>query len=64
MIRILVIEDDLDIQEVLKNYLTAEGYQVILAGDGAFGLSLFRREQPDLVLLDVMLPLVDGFDVL
>lgn len=64
MIRILVIEDDLDIQEVLKNYLTAEGYQVIFAGDGAAGLTTFRREQPDLVLLDVMLPLVDGFDVL
>lgn len=64
MFRILVIEDDPDIQEVLNNYLTAAGYLVLLAGDGVEGLACFRQEHPDLVLLDVMLPKVNGFGVL
>lgn len=64
MEKILVIEDDADIQEVLKNYLTAEGYEVQLAEDGVEGLTTFQRWRPDLVLLDVMLPKVDGFAVL
>ena len=64
MKKILVIEDDADIQEVLKNYLTAEGYEVQLAEDGVEGLTAFQSWGPDLVLLDVMLPKVDGFAVL
>ncbi len=64
MERILVIEDETDIQEVLKNYLQAEGYEVLLAGDGVEGIARFQREGADLVLLDVMLPKVDGFAVL
>lgn len=64
MFQILVIEDDLDIQEVLKNYLTAEGYQVFLAGDGIEGIAKFHENQADLILLDVMLPKIDGFTVL
>lgn len=64
MFHILVIEDDEDIQEVLKNYLTAEGYRVSLAADGIEGLTRFRQVSADLVLLDVMLPKVDGFAVL
>ena len=64
MEKILVIEDDADIQEVLKNYLTAEGYAVQLAEDGVEGLTTFQSWRPDLVLLDVMLPKVDGFAVL
>lgn len=64
MNRILVIEDEPDIQEVLRNYLQASGYAVLMAGDGEEGLAVFQREAVDLVLLDVMLPKVDGFTVL
>lgn len=64
MFQILVIEDDSDIQEVLKNYLTEEGYQVMTAGDGIEGIARFHEGQADLILLDVMLPKVDGFTVL
>lgn len=61
--RILVIEDDKDIQEVLKNFLEAEGYQVALADDGMEGIAAFHREAADLILLDVMMPKIDGFAV-
>ncbi len=64
MVRILVIEDDADIQEVLKNYLTEEGYEVWLAEDGIQGMARFHQCRPDLILLDVMLPKLDGFGVL
>ncbi len=64
MEQILVIEDDLDIQEVLKNYLRAQGYAVQLAQDGIDGLAKFRSSGADLILLDVMLPGMDGFAVL
>lgn len=64
MNRILVIEDEPDIQEVLRNYLQASGYAVLVAGDGEEGLTVFQKEAVDLVLLDVMLPKVDGFTVL
>lgn len=63
MLQILVIEDDKDIQEVLKNYLTAEGYSVSLAGDGVEGIAAFHIGNPDLVLLDIMMPKIDGFAV-
>lgn len=64
MNRILVIEDEPDIQEVLRNYLQASGYAVLVAGDGEEGLAVFQKQAVDLVLLDVMLPKVDGFTVL
>lgn len=64
MFRILIIEDGTDIQKVLKNYLTAEGYEVISAGDGIDGIAKFHEGHADLILLDVMLPKVDGFTVL
>lgn len=63
MYRILVIEDDPDIQEVLDNYLSAEGYQVILADDGMDGMDKFHSAVYDLVLLDVMMPKIDGYGV-
>ncbi len=63
MQRILVVEDDLDIQELLKNFLQEAGYEVILASDGTEALSIFSSSQSDLVLLDVMLPKIDGFAV-
>lgn len=63
MQKILVVEDDLDIQELLKNFLQEAGYGIILANDGVEALSAFSAAQPDLVLLDVMLPKIDGFAV-
>ena len=63
MKRILVVEDDLDIQELLKNFLQEVGYDIVLANDGVEALSVFSTAQFDLVLLDVMLPKIDGFAV-
>ncbi|MDO4323229.1 MAG: response regulator transcription factor [Lachnospiraceae bacterium] len=61
MYRILVIEDEEDIQEILRNYLTAEGYEVAVAGDGVEGITRFHSGSFDLILLDVMMPKIDGF---
>ena len=63
MQKILVVEDDLDIQELLKNFLQEVGYEISLAGDGVAALSVFSASQFDLVLLDIMLPKIDGFAV-
>ena len=63
MQRILVVEDDLDIQELLKNFLQEAGYEIVLAGDGVEAGSAFLAEPFDLVLLDVMLPKMNGFAV-
>ena len=60
---ILVIEDEGAIQRVIKAFLENEGYNVILAEDGLEGIDLFREQQPDLVLLDLMLPKISGFTV-
>lgn len=60
---ILIIEDEKSIQNIIKAFLENEGYQVILADDGAEGISKFHECNPDLVLLDLMLPKVDGFTV-
>ena len=64
MERILIIEDEPDIQELLKNYLEEEGYETEQALDGIEGIGKFRKRKFDLILLDVMLPKVDGFGVL
>lgn len=61
MKQILVVEDERDIQDLLKNYLMQEGYQVTLAGDGVEALTKYRDGSFDLVLLDIMLPKIDGF---
>lgn len=63
MYRILAIEDEPDIQEILKNYLTDQGYEVVLACDGVDGIAKFHEGTFDLVLLDIMLPKIDGFGV-
>ena len=60
---ILVIEDEKPIQSVLKAFLVDAGYTVLLAGDGAEGLEKFHQHRPDLVLLDILLPGIDGFAV-
>ncbi len=62
-ISVLIVEDDRRIAELLELYLKKEGYAVQLAFDGGQGLSLFRSTQPDLVLLDVMMPVMDGWAV-
>lgn len=61
--RILVVEDDGNIADLLRLYLEKEGYEVALASDGGKGVELFRRQKPDLVLLDIMLPVLDGWSV-
>ena len=62
--RIVVVEDDASITLGLRMNLEAEGYKVILAGDGESGLTEVRRQEPDLVILDVMLPKLNGLEVL
>ena len=63
MQHILIVEDDLDIQELLKNFLREAGYTVTLAGDGIEAISFFSSMHFDLILLDIMLPKIDGFTV-
>lgn len=60
---LLVVEDESDIRELLAFNLTREGYAVIEAADGKEGLALARSRKPDLIVLDVMLPGMDGFSV-
>ena len=62
-ISVLIVEDDKNIRELLQMYLEKEGYAVTVAADGGQGLSKFRAIQPDLVLLDVMMPVMDGWAV-
>ncbi|MBQ3403906.1 MAG: response regulator transcription factor [Oscillospiraceae bacterium] len=61
--RILVIEDDKNISELLQIYLEKEGFEVSTALDGGKGISEFEKCKPDLVLLDIMLPVMDGWEV-
>lgn len=60
---ILVIEDDKQIQNIIKAFLTDYGYNIVTASDGVEGIEKFNGCNPDLVLLDLMLPKVDGFAV-
>ncbi|MBE6976517.1 MAG: response regulator transcription factor [Ruminococcaceae bacterium] len=62
-VTVLVVEDDRNIAQLLQMYLEKEGYAVTVAADGGEGLSKFRAIQPDLVLLDVMMPVMDGWAV-
>jgi DNA-binding response OmpR family regulator len=61
--RILVVEDDLTLLETLEYNLRSEGYEVITATDGLTALEVAREEGPDLIVLDLMLPRLDGFEV-
>ena len=63
MKHILIVEDEPDIQELLLAYLRDAGYDAVAAGDGVAALDLFRSRTFDLVLLDIMLPKIDGFGV-
>ena len=61
--KILVVDDDQNICELLRLYLTKEGYQVTLASDGEDALEKYAQIKPDMVLLDVMMPKLDGWEV-
>src|SRR5258707_14481161 len=61
--KILIIEDEEGIVHLLNLYLKDAGYEVLVAKDGADGLALHARAHPDLVILDIMLPAIDGFEV-
>ncbi|HUU46174.1 MAG TPA: response regulator [Acidobacteriota bacterium] len=61
--KIIAVEDETDIRKVIEYNLTREGFSVLTARDGDEGLKLIRREKPDLVLLDLMLPSRDGLDL-
>ncbi len=62
-ISVLIVEDDPHIAELLQLYLEKEGYAVTVATDGGLGMEKFRATKPDLVLLDVMMPVMDGWEV-
>lgn len=63
MPKILIVEDDADIQELLQNFLQDAGYETTVANDGVEAISCFTRTQYALILLDIMLPKIDGFAV-
>jgi two-component system, OmpR family, alkaline phosphatase synthesis response regulator PhoP len=64
MTRILIVEDNSDLAVGLRNNLEIEGYDVSVSDNGASGLEEFRAQRPDLVVLDLMLPAMDGYRVL
>ncbi|WZL73486.1 response regulator transcription factor [Clostridiaceae bacterium 35-E11] len=61
--KILVVEDDMHISELIRLYLKKEGYKVIQVYDGIKAIEAFKEETPNLVILDIMLPQMDGWDV-
>ena len=61
--KIVVVEDDINIAELLRLYLEKDGFEVLIAHDGGEGLRLAEEEKPDLVMLDIMLPVMDGWQV-
>lgn len=62
--KILVIDDDPSIRDLVKYILEKEGHQIFLAENGAEGVELFEQEEPQLVLLDLQMPVMDGFEFL
>ena len=62
--KILVVEDEATLQKALTEALVQDGYNVLNALDGLRGLEIARKEKPDLILLDIILPKMDGFEVL
>lgn len=63
MKKLLIVEDEPDIQELLEAYLHDAGYETTIAGDGVEALAKFQKDKFDLILLDLMLPKIDGFGV-
>jgi two-component system phosphate regulon response regulator OmpR len=62
--KVLLVDDDVKLQRLLKDYLEGYGFQVLALLDGSAVLETIRRESPDMVILDIMLPIRNGFDVL
>lgn len=61
--KILIIDDEVDLVETIRFPLELEGYQIIVAYNGEEGLQLARKEKPDLIILDLMLPKIDGYKI-
>ena len=61
--KILIVEDEISLQETLAYNLKKQGYEVVIAGDGPSAIEVVRSSKPDLILLDIMLPGMDGFEV-
>ncbi|MBQ3284863.1 MAG: response regulator transcription factor [Ruminococcus sp.] len=61
--KIMIVDDDTNICELLRLYIEKEGYSTVIANDGEQAVELFNREQPNLILLDIMLPKMDGWQV-
>lgn len=61
--KILIVEDEISLQETLAYNLIKQGYEVVIAGDGPSALEIVKSSKPDLILLDIMLPGMDGFEV-
>jgi DNA-binding response OmpR family regulator len=64
MAKILIVEDDAVLQRTLQEFLVAEKFEVICAADGEEGIRIAKKEKPDLVLLDIILPKKDGYEVI
>ena len=64
MSKVMVVEDDAALREIYSIRITAEGYDVVSAGDGEEALAIAVKEKPDLILSDVMMPKISGFDML
>ena len=64
MLRVLIVEDEKPIRELLCDFLSDEGYETLLAENGERGVAVACAERPDLVLMDLMLPLLDGFEAM
>lgn len=63
MTKVLIIDDNRQITSILEEYAKKEGYETVIATDGKQGISKFETEKPDIILLDVMMPKIDGFEV-
>lgn len=61
--KILVVDDEQEIAELIRDYLKATGYDVIIASNGEEGLETFEKEKPDMAILDIMMPVMDGLEL-
>ena len=64
MKNILVVDDEFEVRELLSDYLSAQGYNVLLAGDGRAGLDSFRTNEIDIIILDLAMPVMNGVECL
>ena len=61
--KVLVVEDEQEIRELIRDYLEVEGFEVAMAADGEEGLEQFNTYEPDIIVLDIMLPKIDGMEI-